>query len=144
MTKTACVKTVKKLEGEFDVRLSYDISNGKVWRLRCETCSRWEKHISSNKSFSSNWVRPVTENVAKDSVKKHVDSIQDKEAKKMKTKSDLGAAAYKENVLENTLIGESLLKLNSEDKEGLRLKIKTPCTISQKTKIHSPTIQKER
>ena len=67
MAKTASVKTVKKLEGGLNMRLSYDLPNGKVCRLYCETCYRWEKDISSCKNFSPNWIHPGTENASKGS-----------------------------------------------------------------------------
>ena len=83
------------------MRLLYDLYNRKVCRLQCKTCFRWEKHISSCKNFSFNWIYPGTENVAKGIVKKHVDSIQHKKAEKLETKIDLGAEA----------VGKSLLNL---------------------------------
>ena len=80
------------------------------------------------------------QNAAKDSVKKHINSIQQQEAETFKTKSNLGAEGYRNNVVQNTWIGKSLLKFNSEDTEGVRLKI-TIIHHIVKVKIHSPTIQ---
>ena len=75
-------------------------------------------------NVSLNWIRPGTENSAKGSVKKHVDSIQHIGGAE-KFKIDLGTDKYKENVVHNTSIGKSLIKPNSDNKEELRLRINT-------------------
>ena len=53
-------------------------------------------------------------------MKKHINSIQQQEAETFKTKSNLGAEGYRKNVVQNTWIGKSLLKFNSEDTGGVR------------------------
>ena len=64
---------------------------------------------------SASIIANTSRSVAKDSVKKHVHSIQHKEAEKLKTKSDLEAETYKENVVENTPIGENLTVRTRKD-----------------------------
>ena len=56
MAKTTSVKTLKKWEEEVKSKFSFDLSGGKVSRLRCETCVAWEKRISLCKNFSLNWI----------------------------------------------------------------------------------------
>ena len=46
---------------------------------------KWEQRIKSCKNFSSNWIKPGSDSVSKDSVKKHVESLQRKEAKRLET-----------------------------------------------------------
>ena len=125
MAKTTSVKTLKKWEEEVKSKFSYDLSGGKVSRLRCETCVAWEERISSCKNFSLNWIRPGSESVSKDSVKKHVQSFQHKEAEKLQMKKGLGADAYKRQVVQKTAIGQSFAKISNEDREGLRVKVNT-------------------
>ena len=123
--KTANLKTLKKWEEEFKTKFSYDLSGGKVSRIRCVICGKWEQRIKNCKNFSSNWIRSGTECVSKDSVKKHVESTQHKEAVNLNKRSELGADAYKESVIQNSAIGRSLSKLRESDREGLRVKINT-------------------
>ena len=120
MTKSATVKTLKKWEAEFKTtNFSYDLSGGKVCRIRCDTCTRWGKRISSCKNIPSHWIKPRrgggggwlvlvsgsgcpppprikpgSESISKGSVKKHVWSLQHKEAVKLTTKTDLGDELY--------------------------------------------------
>ena len=94
-------------------------------RLRCETCVAWEKRISSRKNFSLNWIRQGSKSVSKDSVKKHVQSVQHKEAEKLQMKKGLGADAYKRQVVQKTAIGQNFAKISNEDREGLRVKVNT-------------------
>ena len=131
MAKTTSVKTLKKWEEEVKSKFSYDLSGGKVSPLRCETCVAWEKNISSCKNFSLNWIRPGSESVSKDSVKKHMESFQHKEAEKLQMKKGLGADAYKRQVVQKTAIGQSFAKISNEDREGLRVKVNTCTTLSK-------------
>ena len=62
-------KTVRKWETELDCPLEYDISSNDVIRLRCKTCKKWEKRITSAKGFSQTWIRLGTNSIKKDAVK---------------------------------------------------------------------------
>ena len=77
------------------------------------------------KNFPSNWTKPGSDSVGKDSVKKHVEPLQHKEAKRLETKSLLGTEAYQENVVMNNSIAKSFLSLSNEGREGLCIKMKT-------------------
>ena len=94
--KVAMLKTVQKWEMQFKSRFSYDMTDGKVCRLRCLECTKWESRIKSTLNFSSNWIRPGSNNVAKDSVGKHCGSLQHLNAMKYSKQSQLGAEAYHE------------------------------------------------
>lgn len=72
-------------------------------------------------------------------------------------KTDLWADEYKKNVVQNTPIGKSLIKLNSDNNEGLRLKInimqhiknKDPLTdypklLALQKKNKAPVLQKSK
>ena len=83
---------------------------------------KWEQRIKSSKNFSSNWIKPGSDSVSKDSVKKHVESLQHKEAKRLETKILLGAEAYQENVVMNSSIGKSFLPLSMKTGKGFALK----------------------
>ena len=131
MVKKTSVNTLKKWEEKVKSKFSYDLSGGKVCRLRCETCVAWEKRISSCKNFSLNWIRPGSESVSKDSVKKHVESVQHKKAEKLQMKKDIGADAYKRQVVQKTAIGQSFTKISYEDREGLRVKVNAMYHISK-------------
>ena len=45
--KTANLKTLKKWEEEFKTKFSYDLSGGKVLRIRCVICGKWEQRIKT-------------------------------------------------------------------------------------------------
>ena len=123
--KTTTIKTLWKWEEELKSKFSYDLNGDKVCRIWCDNCIKWEQCIKSCKNFSSNWISPGSDSVSKDSVKKHVESLQHKEAKRLETKSLLGAEAYQENVVTNSSIVKSFLSLSNEDWEGLRIKMNT-------------------
>ena len=100
--KVSTIKTVKKWEEEFKCRLSYDLKGGKVCRLRCTECIKWERRINKAINFSMNWISPGSTSIAKDSVAKHCKSDQHKKAVKYSTQSELGADTYKESVVMNS------------------------------------------
>ena len=55
--KSAKFIIVQKREMELNFKLEYDI-NGKVEKLVCSTCKRWEKRISGSSNFSVTWIQP--------------------------------------------------------------------------------------
>ena len=52
----ATLKIVKKWENIFPCELEKKIEGGKVVKLTCKTCSKFENTITSIKGFSSNWI----------------------------------------------------------------------------------------
>ena len=100
--KATTIKTLQKWKEELKSKFSYDLNGDKVCRIWGNNCIKWEQHIKSCKNFSSNWIKLVKDSVSKDSVKKHVESLQHTEAKCLKTKSLLGAEAYQEKIVINS------------------------------------------
>ena len=133
--KTTTIKTLRKCEEELKSKFSYDLNGDKACRIRCNNCIKSEQRIKSCKNFSSNWIKPRSDNVSKDSVKKHVESLQHKGAKRLETKNLLGAEAYQENVVMNSSIAKSFLSLSNEDREGLRIKMNTVYHVIKNTLI---------
>ena len=64
-------------------------------------------------------------------MKKHVESVQHKEAEKLQMKKGLGADAYKRQV-QKTAIEQSFAKISSEDREWLRVQVNTMYHIIKK------------
>ena len=120
--KTTTIKTLRKWEGELKSKFSYGLNGDKACRIRCNNCMKWEQRIKSCKNFSSNWIKPGSDSVSKNSVKKHVEFLQHKEAKRLETKILLGAEAYQENVVMNSSIGKSFLSLSMKTGKGFALK----------------------
>ena len=54
--KVATVKNLKKWEAEFHCKFPYDLSSNKVYRIRCDTCCRFEGTIKSTENFSTTWI----------------------------------------------------------------------------------------
>ena len=123
--KTSTIKTLRKWEEELKSKFLYDLNGDKVCCIRCNNCIKWEQCINSWKNFSSNWIKPSSDSVSKGSAKKHIESLQHKEAKRLETKSLLGAEAYQENVVMNSSIAKGFLSLSNEDWEGLCIKMNT-------------------
>ena len=111
--------TLKKWLEEFKIKFDYDLRSGKVNRMRCQLCLRWELRIKLCKNFSQVWVSPDSEFIMKDSVKKHSESLQHCEACKLQQKSGLGADVYMESVVLNSPLGKSFLQLREDDKDSL-------------------------
>ena len=123
--KVTTVKNLKKWEAEFHCKFSYDLSNNKVYRIRCDTCCRFEGTIKSTKNFSTTWIT-ASESISKDSVSKQLKSEQHKLTIKKQQQSELGADVYRESVIANSVIAKNFLpKLSPKDRAGLRTKVNT-------------------
>ena len=138
--KCSNYKTVRKWENEFSCEFDYDIINGKVFKLICKDCSRWESRIKNEKNFSLKWIRSGSTNVEKDSVKKHVATDQHKAAKKLSLQSSLGAIPYQEHVVNNTPIGRGFKKMHAKDRESLLIKFNTAYYLAKKERPFSDYI----
>ena len=113
---------VQKWEMELNFKLEYDIINGKVEKLVCSTCKRWEKRVSGSSNFSVTWIRPGLINVEKDSLVKHRNGEQRKRAANLQTKSKIGAEAYQPTVLNVAPIFRGILKIKEKDRYSIRIK----------------------
>ena len=134
--KTMTIKTLRKWE-ELKSKFSYDLNGDKVCHIRCNSCIKWEQSIKIHKNFSSNWIKPGNDSISKDSIKKHVESLQHKERLNIqKTKSLFGAEAYQENVAMNSSIAKSFLSLSNEDQEGFRIKMNSVSCNKKQRPVH--------
>ena len=94
--KTTTLKTLRKWEKEFQLKLDFDINTeSKVCCIRCSDCKKWEPRIKEIKNFSDNWIKG-TKNVAKDAVEEHVKGEPHLQAVKLSKRSELGAEVYQD------------------------------------------------
>ena len=122
--KTTSLKTLKKWEKEYNVKLDFDInSQNKVFCIRSAECDKWEKRIKDMKNFSQKWIKG-TESVAKDAVEKHVKGEPRLRASKLSKQSELGAEVYRDCMIMNSPLAKSFLRLNPADKNSLQAKFK--------------------
>ena len=85
--KSAKFIAVQKWETELNCELEYDIIHGKVEKLVCNTCKRWEKRKSGSSNFSTSYIQTGLTNVEKGSLVKHLKGKQHKKATNLLTKS---------------------------------------------------------
>ena len=122
------LKTAKKWQKEFEAEFEYDIHNSKVCSLGCITSKLWESQMKSLENFISKWLSPGATSIDKSYInqqglcKKTCLSLQHQEAVKLPEKSKLGSEAYKQLVVEKTLIGQSLKCMCGSDCKSLRVK----------------------
>ena len=102
--KSAKFLTVQKWETELNCKLEYDIIYGMVKKLVCSTCKKWGKRLSGSSNYSLTWIRPDSTHIEKDSLVKHLKDEQYKRAAEVQTKSEMGAEAYQQNVVNVALI----------------------------------------
>ena len=123
--KKTTIKNLRKWEEELKSKFSFDLNSDKVCCIRCNNCIKWEQCIKSCKNFSSDQIKPGSDSISKNTVKKHTESLQHKEAKRLEIKSLFGAEVYQENVVMNSSIAKSFLSLSNKDQEGLCIKMNT-------------------
>ena len=114
---------MQKWERELNCKLECDIINDKVEKLVCSTCIRWEKRISGSSNFSLTWIQPGLMNVEKDSLVKHLKSEQHKTAAHLHTKSEMGAEAYQQNVVNVALIFQGIVKMKEKYRDSMAIKL---------------------
>ena len=110
-----------KWEKDFETKFDFDLSGKDVIRLHCTLCSKWEKYICSITNFSYNYIRPRTTIHKTDSIKSHCLSMPHKRAADLELKSKLGAIPYRESVIENMPIGQSIRRMCAEDENAFRV-----------------------
>ena len=114
--KTTTLKTLRKWESEFNIKLEFDTnSDSKIYRIKCSDCKKWETRINSMKNFSKSWI-VGTENVSKDAVEKHSKSEPHVRGIKLSKQENLGEENFREEVVMNSQIAKSFLRLNPADK----------------------------
>ena len=89
--KTTTIKTLRKWEKEFQLKLDFDVNNEyKVCCIWCSNCKKCEPRIKKIKNCSGKLIKG-TENIAKDAVEKHVKGEPHLQAVKLSKQSELGA-----------------------------------------------------
>ena len=100
--KTTTLKTLKKWESEFSIKLEFDTNSD------------------------------LTENVSKDTVEKHSKSEPHVRAIEVSKQENLGEENFREEVVMNSQIAKSFLRLNPADKNLLRVKFNTTYYVIKK------------
>ena len=130
--KTTTLKTLRKWESEFSIKLEFDTkSESKIYRIKCSDCKKWETRINSMKNFSESWIIGA-ENVSKDAVEKHFKSEPHVRVIKLPKQENLGEENFREEVVMNSQIAKSFLRLNPADKSSLRVKFNTTYYVIKK------------
>ena len=118
------LKTLRKWESEFSIKLEFDTSDSKIFQRNFSDCKKWETRINSMKNFSKSWI-VGTENVLKNVVEKHSKSEPHVLAKKLSKHEKFCEENFCEEVVMNSQIAMGFLKLNPPDKNSLQLKFNT-------------------
>ena len=133
--KTTMIKTHRKWEKEFQMKIDFDINTEyKVCCIQCFGCKKWEHRIKEIKNFSDKWIKG-TENVAKDAVEKHVKGKPHLQAVKLSKRSELGAEKYWDSVIMNSPLTKSFLRLSPADKDSLWAKFNTTYYVLKKERL---------
>ena len=132
----ATLKIVKKWENIFSCELEKVIEGGKVVKLKCKTCSKFENRITSIKGFSPNWI-VGTSSVKKDSLQKHVNGDPHKYAADLLKKEKMGSSAFAQQVAQSSAIGRGLVKMATRDKEVLENRFNTAYYLAKKERPYS-------
>ena len=112
-----------KWESEFSAKLEFNTnSDSKIYCIKFSNCKKWE--INSMKNFSRSWIVGM-ENASKDAVEKHSKSEPHVHAIKLSKQKNLGEENFREEVVMNSKIAKSFLRLNPADKNSLQVKFNT-------------------
>ena len=132
LKKATTQKTLRKWESEFSIKLEFDTnSDSKIYRIKCSDCKKWKTRINSMKNFSKSWI-VGTENVSKDAVEKHSKSEPHVRGIKLSKQENLGEENFREEVVMNSQIAKSFLRLNPADKNSQQVKFNTTYYIIKK------------
>ena len=131
------LKTVKNWQKEYNIKIEWDIQpGGNAANIRCSTCKEHDDRLQGMKNYSCAWVEG-SKNATSDSVKKHVNTDMHKHAIDMALKKQLGSEQYTENVMKNTPIGKSMMKMAEHSKEVLRMRFNTAYYLAKNEKPFS-------
>ena len=126
------LKMLRKWESEFSIKLECDTnSDSKIYCIKYSHCKKWETRINSMKNFSKSWI-VGTENVSKDAVEKHSKSEPHVRGIKLSKQENLGEENFREEVVMNSQIAKSFLRLNPADKNSQQVKFNTTYYIIKK------------
>ena len=130
--KTTTLKTLRKWESEFSVKLEFDTnSDSKIYHVKCSNCKKWETRINSRKNFSKSWI-VGTDSVSKDAVETNSKSEPHVCTIKLSKQKNLGEENFCEEVAMISQIAKSSWRLNSADKNLLRVKFNTTYYVIKK------------
>ena len=130
--KRTTLKTLRKWESEFSIRLEFDTnSDSKIYRIKCSNCKKWETRINTKKNFLKSWIVGM-ENVLKDALEKHSKSESHVRAIKLSKQENLGEENFFKEVLMNSQTGKSFLRLNPADKNLVQVKFNTTYYVIKK------------
>jgi hypothetical protein len=132
----ASLKTVKKWEQDLSCDLEKEINGGKVRKLKCKVCCKYEYRITSIKGFSRSWIEG-TDSVKKDSLTKHLNGDPHKYAVDLQQKETLGAASFNQKIVQNTPIGLGLMKMTVQEHELLKTRFNTAYYLSKSERPYS-------
>ena len=103
------LKAVLNWEASFKCKLEKELTCGKVVKVRCVICAKYESQIKNIKRFSTSWITGML-SVKKDSLEKHLSGQQPKKAKDLATKGLLGPDKYQQEVVPTSPIGQGIKK----------------------------------
>ena len=113
----ATLKTVKKWKEALDFKAEIvNIINGKVQKIKCVVCAKFENQIKNMKGYSRSWI-DCTESIKKDSIEKHIKGEPHKYAKEADLKHTLGAIQYSEQGIMTSQIGRGITTMKNAEKE---------------------------
>ena len=116
---------LRKWESEFSIKLEFDTNSDiKIYCIKCSNCKKWETRFNSIKNFSKSWIVGM-ENVSKDAVEKHSKCEPHVRGIKLSKQENLGEENFCEEVVMNSQIAKSFLRLNPGDKNLLLVKFNT-------------------
>ena len=110
------LKTLLNWKASFKCKVEKEVTSGKVVKVKCVICAKYESQIKSIKGFSTSWITG-TLSVKKESLEKHLSGKQYKKAKDLATKELLGPEKYQREVVSTSVIGQGIKKMNEMDKE---------------------------
>ena len=110
------LKTVLNWEASFKCKLEKELTSGKVVKVKCVICAKYERQIKNIKEFSTGWITG-TSSVKKDSLEKYLSQEQHKKDKDLATKELLGPEKYQQEVVSTSAIRQGIKKMNETDKE---------------------------
>ena len=112
----ANLKTVKKWQETLNCKLDVlEIADGKVNRIKCVVCSKYEDRNKSMKGFSKTWT-DGTESVKKELGKIYKEGLSSKSAW-LRNEVIYGCIILSREIILSTPIGRGLSKMLEGDKE---------------------------
>ena len=113
-----------------------EIHCGKVLKLKCKLCCKYESRITSIKGFSCSWIER-TDSVKKDRLMKRVNGDPHKYVIELQRKETVVVGSYNQEILENSPIGRGLTKMTDQDHDLLKTRFNTTYYLSKSERPYS-------